>query len=99
MIVFTDLGMEAIYEFEVENMSVTVAAKVKWRSAHDDGRMAQAYWHDSETPSERTSLSGSRNVANIVMSRRERTTNRNVQVVHEDFESLSNEVSAVRSRR
>ena len=51
VIAFADLGMEAIYEFEVENMPVTVTVDAKGRSVHDigpaDGRMAQAYWYDS----------------------------------------------------
>jgi fumarate hydratase class I len=51
VIAFADLGMEASYEFEVENMPVTVTVDAKGRSVHDigpaDGRMAQAYWYDS----------------------------------------------------
>jgi fumarate hydratase class I len=37
VIAFADLGMEAIYEFEVENMPVTVAVDVRGRSVHDIG--------------------------------------------------------------
>ncbi len=37
VIAFADLGMEAIYEFEVENMPVTVAVDSKGRSVHDIG--------------------------------------------------------------
>ena len=37
VIAFADLGMEAIYEFEVENMPVTVAVDAKGRSVHDIG--------------------------------------------------------------
>ncbi len=34
---FADLGMEAIYEFEVEDMPVTVAVDVNGNSVHDSG--------------------------------------------------------------
>jgi len=34
---FADLGMEAIYEFEVENMPVTVAVDSRGQSIHDTG--------------------------------------------------------------
>ena len=34
---FADLGMEAIYEFEVENMPVTVAVDTKGNSVHEIG--------------------------------------------------------------
>jgi fumarate hydratase class I len=34
---FADLGMEAIYEFEVEDMPVTVAVDVKGESVHETG--------------------------------------------------------------
>ncbi len=37
VLAFADLGMEAIYEFEVENMPVTVAVDVSGRSVHDIG--------------------------------------------------------------
>jgi fumarate hydratase class I len=37
VIAFADLGMEAIYEFEVENMPVTVAVDAKGRSVHEIG--------------------------------------------------------------
>ncbi len=37
VVAFADLGMEAIYEFEVENMPVTVAVDVRGRSVHDIG--------------------------------------------------------------
>lgn len=42
VIAFADLGMEAIYEFEVENMPVTVAVDAQGRSVHDIG---PAEWH------------------------------------------------------
>jgi fumarate hydratase class I len=34
---FADLGMEAIYEFDVENMPVTVAVDSSGTSVHDTG--------------------------------------------------------------
>ena len=34
---FADLGMEAIYEFEVEDMPVTVAVDTKGESVHQTG--------------------------------------------------------------
>ena len=34
---FADLGMEAIYEFEVQDMPVTVAVDSKGTSVHDTG--------------------------------------------------------------
>ena len=37
VIAFADLGMEAIYEFEIENMPVTVAVDTKGRSVHEIG--------------------------------------------------------------
>lgn len=37
VIAFADLGMEAIYEFEVENMPVTVAVDARGCSVHDIG--------------------------------------------------------------
>ena len=37
VIAFADLGMEAIYEFEVENMPVTVAVDSEGRSIHQTG--------------------------------------------------------------
>ena len=37
VVAFADLGMEAIYEFEVENMPVTVAVDARGRSVHDIG--------------------------------------------------------------
>ena len=37
VIAFADLGMEAIYEFEVEDMPVTVAVDTQGRSVHDIG--------------------------------------------------------------
>jgi fumarate hydratase class I len=37
VVAFADLGMEAIYEFEVEDMPVTVAVDVHGRSIHDIG--------------------------------------------------------------
>lgn len=41
VVAFADLGMEAIYEFEVENMPVTVAVDVTGESVHMTG---PAYW-------------------------------------------------------
>jgi fumarate hydratase class I len=35
VVAFADLGMEAIYEFKVENMPVTVAVDARGRSIHD----------------------------------------------------------------
>jgi fumarate hydratase class I len=37
VVAFADLGMEAIYEFEVENMPVTVAVDAAGNSIHDSG--------------------------------------------------------------
>jgi fumarate hydratase, class I len=37
VVAFADLGMEAIYEFEVQDMPVTVAVDSKGRSVHDIG--------------------------------------------------------------
>jgi fumarate hydratase class I len=37
VVAFADLGMEAIYEFEVENMPVTVAVDARGVSVHDTG--------------------------------------------------------------
>ena len=37
VIAFEDLGMEAIYEFEVEDMPVTVAVDSEGNNAHDLG--------------------------------------------------------------
>jgi len=37
VVAFADLGMEAIYEFVVEDMPVTVAVDVQGRSIHDIG--------------------------------------------------------------
>jgi fumarate hydratase class I len=37
VVAFADLGMEAIYEFEVEDMPVTVAVDVHGQSVHDIG--------------------------------------------------------------
>ncbi len=37
VVAFADLGMEAIYEFEVENMPVTVAVDARGRSVHNIG--------------------------------------------------------------
>ena len=34
---FADLGMEAVYEFEVKDMPVTVAVDSKGTSVHDSG--------------------------------------------------------------
>lgn len=43
VIAFADLGMEAIYEFEVENMPVTVAVDASGRSVHQIG---PAQWRE-----------------------------------------------------
>jgi len=37
VVAFADLGMEAIYEFEVEDMPVTVAVDAQGRSVHEIG--------------------------------------------------------------
>jgi fumarate hydratase class I len=37
VVAFPELGMEAIYEFEVEDMPVTVAVDVNGQSIHDTG--------------------------------------------------------------
>jgi fumarate hydratase class I len=37
VLAFADLGMEAIYEFEVQDMPVTVAVDTRGRSIHDIG--------------------------------------------------------------
>ena len=37
VVAFEDLGMEAIYEFEVENMPVTVAVDSRGNSVHKIG--------------------------------------------------------------
>ncbi len=37
MVAFADLGMEAIYEFDVEDMPVTVAVDTQGRSVHEIG--------------------------------------------------------------
>ena len=49
VVAFEDLGMEAIYEFEVEDMPVTVAVDSRGESVHTSGPMA---WrkHISEIP-------------------------------------------------
>jgi fumarate hydratase class I len=47
VIAFEDLGMEAIYEFEVENMPVTVAVDSTGRSVHAEG---PARWKRTPAP-------------------------------------------------
>jgi len=42
VVAFPEMGMEAIYEFEVEDMPVTVAVDVKGESVHQTG---PAHWH------------------------------------------------------
>ena len=37
LIAFPELGMEAMYEFEVENMPVTLAVNTKGESLHEQG--------------------------------------------------------------
>lgn len=44
---FEDLGMEAIYEFEVQSMPVTVAVDAQGRSIHDSGPIQ---WKDRSFP-------------------------------------------------
>ncbi|NTB96044.1 fumarate hydratase [Agrobacterium tumefaciens] len=46
LVAFADLGMEAIYEFVVEDMPVTVAVDVNGDSIHELGRMR---WRKSDT--------------------------------------------------
>jgi fumarate hydratase class I len=54
---FPELGMEAIYEFEVEDMPVTVAVDVNGESVHETGpkiwaeKINQAALSDSVTTS------------------------------------------------
>ena len=43
MVAFPELGMEAIYEFEVEDMPVTVAVDSRGSSVHQTG---PAEWHE-----------------------------------------------------
>ena len=43
IVAFEDLGMEAIHEFEVEEMPVTVAVDVNGTSVHQTG---PAQWYD-----------------------------------------------------
>ncbi|MDY6798894.1 MAG: fumarate hydratase C-terminal domain-containing protein, partial [Pseudomonadota bacterium] len=43
VVAFEELGMEAIYEFEVEDMPVTVAVDSRGSSVHQTG---PAEWHD-----------------------------------------------------
>ena len=43
VVAFEELGMEAIYEFEVEDMPVTVAVDSKGSSVHQTG---PAEWHE-----------------------------------------------------
>ncbi|MDD4963525.1 MAG: fumarate hydratase [Gallionella sp.] len=43
VVAFADLGMEAIYEFEVENMPVTVAVNAEGKSIH---RIGPAAWRE-----------------------------------------------------
>ena len=42
VVAFADLGMEAIYEFEVKDMPVTVAVDAKGTSVHTTGPIQ---WH------------------------------------------------------
>jgi fumarate hydratase class I len=41
VVAFEDLGMEAIYEFEVQDMPVTVAVDTRGNSVHQTG---PAHW-------------------------------------------------------
>jgi fumarate hydratase class I len=43
VVAFAELGMEAIYEFDVEDMPVTVAVDAGGTSVHQTG---PAHWHD-----------------------------------------------------
>ena len=43
IVAFADLGMEAIHEFEVEDMPVTVAVDTRGDSVHESG---PAYWRN-----------------------------------------------------
>jgi fumarate hydratase class I len=43
VLAFPEMGMEAIYEFEVKDMPVTVAVDVNGESVHTTG---PAKWHD-----------------------------------------------------
>jgi fumarate hydratase class I len=43
VVAFSELGMEAIYEFDVEDMPVTVAVDAGGTSVHQTG---PAQWHD-----------------------------------------------------
>ena len=43
MIAFAEMGMEAIYEFDVEDMPVTVAVDAGGTSVHQTG---PAQWYD-----------------------------------------------------
>ena len=43
VVAFPELGMEAIYEFEVEDMPVTVAVDSRGSSVHQTG---PAEWHE-----------------------------------------------------
>ena len=42
VVAFEDLGMEAIYEFEVEDMPVTVAVDAQGNNAHQIGRYLES---------------------------------------------------------
>ena len=43
VVAFQELGMEAVYEFEVENMPVTVAVDAQGNSVHESG---PRYWRN-----------------------------------------------------
>jgi fumarate hydratase class I len=47
LVAFPDLGMEAIYEFTVEDMPVTVGVDVRGISVHDTGPAA---WRQDAVP-------------------------------------------------
>jgi fumarate hydratase class I len=42
VVAFADLGMEAVYEFEVRDMPVTVAVSSQGESVHETGPLAWA---------------------------------------------------------
>jgi fumarate hydratase class I len=56
VVAFADLGMEAIYEFEVEDMPVTVAVDCRGESVHKSGpALWQQKIRDYRTPMNRMS--------------------------------------------
>ena len=53
VVAFEDLGMEAIYEFEVEDMPVTVAVDSRGTSVHRTGAHRAPLLHEPRVPSPR----------------------------------------------